>query len=241
MRRLVFLVPLFASFAFAGGDDTNRIWNGVFTASQAQRGKTDYEKNCSNCHNSDMAGSVRAPSVRGERFMQTWQNNGLDVLFVKLRDSMPATYPDAVTEEVKIDILAYLLQQNGFPAGPQELKLDPQELADIQIAQKGDQAAANFTLVRVAGCLTPVPGKAWTLTQATEPLITRDETGSAAALKAAAEAPLGAQTFVLTSIAAFKPDEHKGQKVEARGLVYRDANRNLLNVTSLASAGSGCH
>jgi hypothetical protein len=36
---------------------------------------------------------------------------------------MPATSPDTVPEAIKPDILAYLLQVNGFPAGKAELAL----------------------------------------------------------------------------------------------------------------------
>jgi hypothetical protein len=76
---------------------------------------------------------TRAPALRGDRFMQNWQNGSVAVRFSKISDSMPANYPETVPEETKIDILAYLLQQNAFPAGATELKLDEKELADIQI------------------------------------------------------------------------------------------------------------
>ena len=126
----------------------SRIWNGVYTAAQAQRGKENFDKSCSNCHNADLNGSVRAPSLRGDRFLKNWGNGSANVLFVKLRDSMPATYPDTVPDAIKIDILAYLLQVNGFPSGKEELQLDSKELEDIQIVQKGEQAVPNFALVR---------------------------------------------------------------------------------------------
>ena len=226
------------------GDDKHgesKIWSGVFTAAQAERGKADFEKNCSNCHNTNLSGTVRAPALRGDRFMQAWQKGSVEVLFAKLRDSMPANYPESVPEESKIDILSYLLQQNGYPAGSAELKLDEKELADIQIVQKGNQAAANFALVRMVGCLAQGPGKGWTLSKSTEPVVTKDETATPAALKTAAESPLGTQTVELISITAFKPDSLKSQRVEARGLLYRDSNHNLLNLTSLESAGSACN
>ncbi len=244
--RIAFAIAGAASFAFSaetGGDnpDDSQIWKGIFTAAQAQRGKENFEKNCANCHNANLSGTVRAPSLLGEHFMQDWQNGSVDVLFVKIRDSMPANYPETVPEEIKVDILTYLLQQNGFPAGSTELKLDEKELADIQIVPKGGQAAANFTLVRIVGCLAQVPGKGWTLRRSGDPVVTKEETSKPAALKTAAESPLGAQTIELLSVAAFKPDARKGQKVEVRGLLYRESNHNLLNLTSLESTGSDCN
>jgi hypothetical protein len=84
--------------------------------------------------------------------------------------------------------VSYLLQQNAFPAGSTELRLDEKELSDVQIVQKGKQAAANFTLVRMVGCLIEAPGKSWTLSRASDPAVTKDETSTAAALKTAAKA-----------------------------------------------------
>jgi hypothetical protein len=234
-------------FGADGGDEKpgdSKIWNGVYTAAQAERGKENFVKSCSNCHNADLNGSVRAPSLRGEHFMGNWGNGSANALFVKLRDSMPATYPDTVPEAIKIDILSYLLQVNGFPAGKTELKLDQDELDDIQIVRKGDQTVPNFALVRVVGCLTPGPvkngAKNWTLTRTSEPAATKDDLPTPAALKDAETKALGSGSFDLVSTAAFKPESHQGRKVEARGLLYRDSSRNLLNLTSLEDGGGDC-
>jgi S-disulfanyl-L-cysteine oxidoreductase SoxD len=241
----IVLLALGAAIAFAAetadqkpGD--SRIWGGVYTAAQAQRGKENFQKSCSNCHNADLTGSVRAPSLKGDRFMRNWENGSANVLFLKLRDSMPFNYPETVPDEIKIDILAYLLQANGFPAGKGELKLDEKELEDIQIVQKGEQAAPNFALVRMVGCLTQGAGKSWILTRASEPIVTRDDTPAPAALKDAGSQAPGTGKFELLSTAAFNPGAHKGQKVEARGLLYRDAGQSLLNLTSLENAGGSC-
>jgi mono/diheme cytochrome c family protein len=246
ISRMALLLAGAASMAWSAetGDDKpndSKIWNGVFTAAQVERGKADFEKSCSNCHVSDLSGSVRAPALRGQRFMQNWQNGSVGVLFTKIRDSMPANYPETVPEEIKLDILTFLLNQNGFPAGAAELKLDDKELADIQIVQKGNQAVANFAMVRIVGCLARGPGKTWTLTKSTEPAVVKEETATPAALKTAADSPLGTQIFELVSAMAFKPESRQGQRVEARGLLYRESSHNLLNLTSLEPAGSGCN
>src|SRR3974390_280912 len=96
------LISVLAAAALYGAD--GRIWSGVYTAAQAERGKENFDKSCSNCHNADLNGSVRAPALRGEHFMGDWGNASANALFIKLRDSMPATYPDTVPEAIKIDI-----------------------------------------------------------------------------------------------------------------------------------------
>jgi S-disulfanyl-L-cysteine oxidoreductase SoxD len=223
----LFLLKLAASLC------AQNIWDGVYTAAQAERGKTAFETSCINCHNRDLAGSVRGPALRGEKFMLNWQNGSVNNLFGKIRFSMPATYPETVSDEVKLDIVAYLLQQNGFPTGAAELKMNPDQLEAIQIVQKGSTGLPNFVLVQVVGCLAQGPDKSWTLTKATEPSATKED-GPFPAGK------LGSQTFRLVSAAAFQPDTHTGETVAVKGLLYREPAENWLNVTALQTLAPGC-
>ena len=232
MKTLLVLVA--ASTALMAQND-DRIWSGVYTTAQAERGKTAFLRSCSNCHNSTLDGSARAPALHGERFMANWINTNVDTLFTKLRDTMPATYPDTVAEDVKLDILTYLLQANSFPAGSAELRLNEKELANIQIVKQGTHEIPNFALVAITGCLAPGPGNSWVLTNAGDPVATKEEVSTEP--KAG---PLGTQTYLLVSVTAFHPASHQGQKVEARGLLYRQPNDNRINLTSLQMVASDC-
>jgi hypothetical protein len=154
---------------------------------------------------------------------------------------MPPNFGTTLTDEAKLDVVAYILQANGFPAGSDELKIKAEDLETIQIAKKGQGAVVpNFSVVQVVGCLTQAPDNAWTLTSTSEPVITRDQASSAEDLTKAGTQPLGSLSFRLVSVNGFKPDSIRGSKVEAKGLVYRDAGDNRINLTSLQSVGSGC-
>ena len=154
---------------------------------------------------------------------------------------MPPNSPNETTDDAKIDIVAYLLQQNGYPAGKSELRAEADSLGIIDIVRKGQtNTIPNFSLVQVVGCLTPGANNAWTLTRTSEPVLTRDEEPSATSLKTAQAKALGAQTFQLVSVVPFKPETHKGQKMEARGLLYRDETDARLNLTSLQMLNSSC-
>jgi S-disulfanyl-L-cysteine oxidoreductase SoxD len=215
------------------------IWDGVYTTAQAERGKTAFETSCINCHNRDLAGSVRGPALRGDKFMLNWQDGSVNNLFSKIRFSMPATYPDSVSDEVKLDIVAYLLQANGFPAGSEELKTDADRLEAIQIVKKGNTALPNFVLVQTTGCLTAgSTNKSWILTHATEPVAAKEDAPAAAAQP-------GSETFLLVSVSAFEPQAHQGETVAVKGLLYREAGgrepgENRLNLTSLQTIAPGC-
>ena len=223
--------------AVGSAQQSDKIWQGIFTAAQAGRGAELYRKSCSNCHNQDLKGSVRAPALRGDGFMGDWLNGSVNTLYSKIRFSMPATYPESVSDSDKLDILTYLLQVNGFPAGAGELKQDPDELDAIQIVKQGSHEIPNFALVEVVGCLEQAANKKWTLTRTTEPVVTRET--EPVARDASTEA-LGTRTFLLVSTTAFKPESYAGSRVVARGLYYVEPGESRLNLTALQPAGGGC-
>jgi mono/diheme cytochrome c family protein len=232
MLARILLLTLVASLC-AHSVFAQNIWDGVYTAAQAERGRTAFETSCVNCHNRDLAGSVRGPALRGEKFMLSWQNGSVNNLFSKIRFSMPATYPETVSDGVKLDIVAYLLQQNGFPAGAAELKMSADQLEAIQIVQKGRTELPNFVLVQAVGCLTQGPDKNWTLTKAMEPTVAKEDAPASAA-------KLGTQTFRLVSAAAFQPASHQGEMVAVKALIYREPGESWLNLTSLQTIAPSC-
>jgi mono/diheme cytochrome c family protein len=238
MKLIVAIPAGLLSLTSAAQLGAQNIWDGVYTTAQAERGKTAFETSCINCHNRDLAGSVRGPALRGDKFMLDWQDGSVNNLFTKIRFSMPATYPDSVSDEVKIDIVSYLLQVNGFPTGSEELKTDADRLEAIQIVKKGNTALPNFVLVQTNGCLTAGPQggsnkKSWILTHATEPVATKQDAPTAAAQP-------GSETFLLISASAFEPQAHQGETVAVKGLLYREPGQNRLNLTSLQTIAPHC-
>src|SRR5215510_1213816 len=132
------LCGFFLAAAFAQQSaPPNKIWDGVFNAEQARRGKAEFDQTCSRCHNLALIGSERGPAIKGATFLSHWEKDTLGGLFIKIRDTMPEGGPGTLNENVKIDILTYILQQNGFPEGKNELKNDVSALEDIQMSKKG--------------------------------------------------------------------------------------------------------
>jgi quinoprotein glucose dehydrogenase len=217
------------------------IWDGVFTAAQAERGKAALLQNgCNGCHGAELEGG-RGPALKGERFITQWENGSLNRLFLKIRETMPPLNAEQVTPAAKVDIVAYLLQVNGFPTGLTALNME--DLENIQIVRRDAEAAGppNFSLVAAIGCLMQSPDKRWILTNASDPVVTKDETPTPAALKAAASRPLGSRILQLVSVSpSFRADSLRSHKVEVRGLLYRDANSIEVNLTSLDTVGPSC-
>ncbi len=239
-RTVVGLAVLLACGVGLRAQETPRIWQGVYTTSQAERGKAVFNTTCLRCHAEDLSGTT-APPLKGERFQSSWGGDVIESLFTKVRDTMPPNFGTILDAQVKLDIVTYILQVNGFPAGSAELVVGSTDLASAQILQKGQQAGAQpFSLVQTVGCLTSGANNTWLLTQTAEPVPTREESPSDSGLAAAVSRPLGTKTFRLISAVPFKPESQTGQKVEARGLIYTEPGDERINLTSLRTTGASC-
>jgi cytochrome c5 len=233
-------VLLACSIVLRAQEGTPRIWQGVYTEAQAARGKGVFLTACIRCHGPDLAGTT-APALKGDRFQSSWGGDTIESLFGKIRDTMPPNFGTMLDDQSKLDIVTFILQTNGFPAGPSELELMSGDLAGAQILRKGEQASVqNFSLVQTVGCLSSGPNGTWVLTRTAEPLATRDETPSERGLDTSATRPLGSRTYRLISVSPFDPESHAGLKMEARGLVYTEPGDERINLTSLQPTGTGC-
>ena len=227
-----------SSAAHAGQEERTTVWDGVYTAEQAARGKLVYDGNCGACHLPDMSGSDEARPLAGERFMQDWREDTLHTLFVRIRNLMPFDEPATLTEEAYLDSVAYILEFNGFPAGDRELT--PVGLEDIRIeGRDGPAEVPSFALVEVAGCLTEDSG-GWLLTNSTRAVRTRDPSASTEDdLAALGSRPMGTRTFELMNVYP-NPADHAGHRMAVKGFLIRDPNGDRINVSSLGMVAETC-
>ena len=129
---LVLLGVLAADAQDAAGPS---IWSGVFTAAQAQRGNDAYQASCSGCHGSDLrATSGEAVDLTYPAIRDKWNGKTLQERFELIRDTMPLGNGNTLGDKTYMDILAFILQSNEFPAGNQEL--GPETAKAIVFAQK---------------------------------------------------------------------------------------------------------
>jgi hypothetical protein len=239
MRSIFVIAALLTCAVVVRAQNTEpRIWQGVYSAAQADRGQTSFNSSCLRCHGDKLQGNT-APALSGDRFFTTWGSEPIASLFAKIRDTMPPNFGTSIDDQVKLDIVAYILRTNGYPVGPSELTQNGSDLATAQILKKGEQALVqNFSLVQTVGCLARGPDNTWVLTRTADPLVTRDDAPSAQALSSAGQRPLGTRTFRLLSVRPFDPESHQGHKMEARGLIYNEPGDERLTLTSLKTAGN---
>jgi S-disulfanyl-L-cysteine oxidoreductase SoxD len=220
--------------AAAAADKT--VWDGVYTSEQATRGAAVYATECSACHRDGLPERA-APAADGGRFMEAWGEDSLKSLFTVLKTTMPQSAPASLSDAAYADIVAYILKENAFPAGAEELT--PAALDTIRVQAKGGpEAVPNFALVQVVGCLTRAADKSWRLDRATEPVRTRDP-NAADETKADETVPAGTHSFKLLQL-YLGADSDSGRQVEVRGFLIRVPNDDRINVTSIRKVAETC-
>ena len=122
MLRLLVVALAFSGLAAAQAPVPTSVMDGLFTAEQAARGRQAYEANCAECHMADLSGHEYAGALAGFGFQLKWEDASVAEVFGRVR-SMPLGRGGSLTSQEYLDILAYMLQANGYPAAPQELGL----------------------------------------------------------------------------------------------------------------------
>lgn len=133
------LILVLALGAIAANDaPPPAIWNGVYTAEQAARGKKAYVAECARCHGDKLEGNKdeEAPAMVGKDFLEGWYGKPVGRLVDVTRRTMPPETAGTMSRPMTLDIVAYLLSENGFPAGKTDLPTNAAALREIMIEPK---------------------------------------------------------------------------------------------------------
>src|ERR1700749_398942 len=90
----------------------------LYTTAQATVGATVYAQSCASCHGGQLEG-VAAPALKGDSFGEIANAQSLtaDALLDVITNTMPQSDPGSLKPEDYNAVTAYVLQQNGYPAG----------------------------------------------------------------------------------------------------------------------------
>ena len=237
-RYLIVVIALAAGLATGLAQGSTTVLDGVYTQAQAERGEAAYSISCIGCHEGQDADG---PELSGKAFLDRWREDKLESLFTFIKTTMPGNAPGSLDERVYADIIAFILEANGLPAGKRELS--PDMVGSIQlVGAEGPRPLSNLTIVRAVGCLSAEANNTWALVKAGSPRpvrarivdgTTREE------LKVSAAQPLGTQTFPLLSVTQ-QGASHAGHKVQVKGVLTRQNTVERINVMSLESVAPTC-
>jgi mono/diheme cytochrome c family protein len=97
----------------------------AFTPAQVQRGKSIYQKNCQDCHGSTLDnGEFGGAPLKGSYFRQHWGSGDVSALFGYVNTLMPPDRPGQLSPQSYADLTAFLLSNNGYAPGAEELTPD---------------------------------------------------------------------------------------------------------------------
>lgn len=114
--------------AAANQAPTKTTNDGVYTAAQAERGKTVFESKCTGCHE---------PSrFTGETFYEAFNGKAMKELWDIASGTMPEDNPGSLKPQEYGDILAYFLALNEFKPGDAELQGNAAAMAAIKVEKK---------------------------------------------------------------------------------------------------------
>ena len=108
--------------------------SGPYTAAQATAGAALYTAQCAMCHGDKLEG-VSGPQLAGHDFITKWSGQTADDLRDVIATQMPLTSPGSLKPAEVMSVLAYILQQNKYPAGT--TPLTPAISKTVKIAKQG--------------------------------------------------------------------------------------------------------
>jgi S-disulfanyl-L-cysteine oxidoreductase SoxD len=130
------VAALMAAVSLAAATQKKSVWDGVYTAAQAERGQKAYAQSCGGCHRDDLSGGDDEPPLRGPNFTGKWDGASVAELYDFVASNMPKTNPGSLPLDACIDIVAFVLKSNEMPSGQAELTTDIEKLAQIAFMAK---------------------------------------------------------------------------------------------------------
>jgi PQQ-dependent dehydrogenase (s-GDH family) len=92
-----------------------------FTAAQAAAGRRAYNANCAVCHGNTMTNGTMGTPLAGEYFRNVWARRTVRALYDRAHNTMPPAAPASLPGRTYADIVAYILELNGFKPGNTQL------------------------------------------------------------------------------------------------------------------------
>ena len=127
------------------------VRDGVYSEEQAKRGRATYDAKCASCHD---GGHDGARTLGRSVPRRSGRTSTSATFFTRIQTTMPEDAPGSLSESDVLDIIAYVLQTNGFPAGDKAIARAREALATMKFVRQkvtalGGGGAEMTTVTRV--------------------------------------------------------------------------------------------
>ena len=133
MHRIKMVLICLPFFVVAMATPSRSTKDGVYSEEQAGRGETQYLEQCARCHGENLLGGEESPALVDEDFLAKWYGKTVGDFVERVRNTMPSDGPGTLSRRRCVDVVAYVLRQNEYPAGQEELDNDLAALNEIRI------------------------------------------------------------------------------------------------------------
>ena len=114
----------------------------LYIDQQAASGKTLYAQYCAMCHRMNLQGGSNGPPLAGTSMKILGEKTHLTIgdMFREVAWKMPLNAPGGLKPDQYVDITAFILKMNGYPAGSKALTYDEamhskQEMTSLEHAE----------------------------------------------------------------------------------------------------------
>ncbi len=107
----------------------------TFSLEQARRGRAVFRRSCTECHYSS--------EFRDRQFRFKWRRRTAGHLFGHIVSTMPEDAPGSLSLQEYVDVVAYILELNGFEPGAGELPPDEEALKALSLRALGASRRRN--------------------------------------------------------------------------------------------------
>jgi len=135
-------------FFFVAAPNALADGTAFFSAEQVSQGRWEYSQKCAVCHGAQLQGGG-APALKGRVFNTQWNGHSLQDFYNYVHQNMPLGQGGALNSQEYADIVAYVLAQNGLPAGNE--RLTPKSPMDRALDLVAATAAPNAPATAAAG------------------------------------------------------------------------------------------
>ena len=138
------LLTAAASYAAGGG----------YTRSQATSGGSVYASTCAQCHGAQLQGGA-GPPLTGASFRSAINGSyqTAEQLYDFIDKQMPANAPGSLSTAQALNVIAYILQRNGFAAG--STALSTSNAGSVRLAGARITAQTNAPTVEIVRAAAP--------------------------------------------------------------------------------------
>lgn len=114
------------------------LGQGLFNEEQVESGESVYREQCQVCHGDKLlSGEMGGPPLSGAYFFNSWEGKSLTELYEYVQETMPFGQGGLLSKEEYSDVIAFILDYNGFEAG--DINLTPgSEVMDTEISNPAE-------------------------------------------------------------------------------------------------------